>query len=54
MPSKRRLVQIAAGHIVRVRRLPRIAARPGYVVVEKSNRPPFEIPETRWKDAQPA
>ncbi|WP_419808358.1 hypothetical protein [Sphingomonas sp.] len=51
MPSEHRIVAIAAGHTVKVRRSRQPATRPGFVMVEKSHRAPFEVPEQRWQEA---
>lgn len=52
MTSERRIVEVAQGHRVTVYRTREPAARPGFVRVVKSHRPPFEIPEQRWNEAE--
>lgn len=51
MPAEYRLVPIAAGHTVKVRRSRQPAARPGFVMVEKSHRAPFEVADALWSKA---
>lgn len=52
MPSERRIVEIVQGHRVTVYRSREPAARPGFVRVVKSHRPPFDIPEERWNQSE--
>lgn len=52
MPSERRVVEIAKGHRAKVYRSPRPASRPGFVLVTKSHRQPFEISEECWNKGE--
>lgn len=52
--AERRTVAIASGHAVTVRRVGRPASRPGYVLVQKTHRPPFEIKQRLWEEGKGA
>lgn len=52
MPSEYREIQVAPGHRVTVRRSRKAAQRPGFVMVEKSHRPPFEVREQCWQEGR--
>ena len=54
MPSEHRMVEIAAGHPVRLRLARAAASRPGFVVVKSSHRAPFEVEQQRWDRARRA
>lgn len=49
MPSERRRVELAPGHVVTVRKLGQQPGTPGLVRVEKSHRAPFDIAAHRWE-----
>ena len=49
MPSERRRVELAPGHVVTVRKLGAQPDAPGLVRVEKSHRAPFDIAAHRWE-----
>lgn len=46
--SQWRVLTVAQGHSVKVRRSTRQTDRPGFVRVEKSHRPPFEVAQRVW------
>jgi hypothetical protein len=54
MPTEYRRVQVAPGHTVTVRRVPKVQPRNGKVLVVKSHREPFEVDEAKWNAAEVA
>ena len=53
MPSEKRRVPIAPGHYVEARRLARVPARDGKVLLSvNSHRQPIEVEEARWNAAE--
>lgn len=49
MPSERRRVELAPGHVVTVRKHGQQPDTPGLVRVIKSHRAPFDIAAHRWE-----
>jgi hypothetical protein len=52
MPAQYREIQVAPGHRLTVRRSRQAATRAGFVMVEKSHRPPFEVREQCWQEGR--
>jgi hypothetical protein len=53
VPSEKRRVLVATGHYVEARRLARVPARNGKVLLSvNSHRPPIEVDEARWNAAE--